>query len=95
MTADESAVVAGGFLVQRLPGARRSEADRVEANVRALPTLTQALLVGIDCDEIIDLILEGGGSRNRHSETPVFHCPCTRERALRTLALLGHASSRA
>ncbi len=89
MANDETAVVAGGFLVQRLPGADPSETERVEANIARLPRLSDALLVGMDCDDLIDQILDGLGARARHRETPIFFCPCTRSRALRMLALLG------
>ncbi len=91
MTNDESAVVAAGFLVQILPDALPEEVDCVEANVRSMPTLSQLALSGTHCDEIVDLLLRGLGSRERHTSYPVFRCTCTRERALRTLQLLGEA----
>jgi molecular chaperone Hsp33 len=91
MTDDESAVAAGGFLVQVLPDARDDEVARVEANVRALPRLSDLVLTGVGADEILDQLLDGVGSRARHRSQPVFHCPCTRERALRTLQLLGRS----
>jgi molecular chaperone Hsp33 len=89
MANDESAVVAGGFLVQQLPGATAEEVDRVEANIRALPRLSDAMLVGTTCEDLIDQLLDGIGARALHREAPIFYCPCTRARALRTLALLG------
>jgi len=91
MANDESAVVAAGFLVQVLPDAPREEVDRVEANVRAMPRLSNLVLTGTDAHDIADRLLDGVGSRARHASQPVFHCPCTRERALRTLQLLGPA----
>ncbi|MDP6977821.1 MAG: Hsp33 family molecular chaperone HslO [Myxococcota bacterium] len=94
MTNDESAVVAAGFLVQILPDALPEEVDRVEANVRSMPTLSQLALSDTHCDEIIDLLLRGLGSRERHTSYPVFRCSCTRERARSTLMLLGEADLR-
>ncbi len=88
---DASAVVAAGFLVQILPGAQTDEVSRVEANVRSMPRLSDLVLTGTDSDDLIDRLLEGLGSRTRHTMKPVFHCPCTRERALRTLQLLERA----
>ena len=87
MTDDESAVVAAGFLVQILPDALPEEIDRVEANVRSMPPLTQLAHSNTHCDEIIDLLLRGLGSRTRHASYPVFRC--NRQRALSTLQLLG------
>ena len=88
MANDESAVTAAGFLVQILPDATDEEISIVESNVRSMPPLTQLALSASDADELIDLLLAGLGSRDRTSSRPIFFCPCTRERALRTLALL-------
>jgi molecular chaperone Hsp33 len=88
---DESAVVGAGFLVQILPGATPEEVDVVEANVRGMPRLSDLVLTGTDAHDLVDRLLDGVGSRARHLSRPVFHCPCTRERALRTLQLLGRA----
>ncbi len=94
MANDESAVVAAGFLVQILPGAVPEEIERVEANVRGMPALSQLALSDTHCDEIIDLLLRGLGSRSRHASYPVFRCSCSRERAQRTLQLLGEQELR-
>lgn len=84
-------VAACGFLVQALPDAADEELARVEANVAALPGLAVLLEGPIDANAIIDRLLAGLGSRHRHRMQPRFHCPCSRDRALRTLSLLGSA----
>ncbi|MCP4037386.1 MAG: Hsp33 family molecular chaperone HslO [bacterium] len=94
MANDESAVVAAGFLVQILPDAQSFEINRVETNVRSLPPLSQLALSDTNCDELLDLLLRGLGSRERHTTYPVFRCTCTRQRALRTMQLLGQAELR-
>jgi molecular chaperone Hsp33 len=81
-------VGACGFLVQALPGASDEELAQVEANVAGLPGLATLLEGPIDANALIDRLLVGLGSRARHRMDPRFHCPCTRERALRTLSLL-------
>ena len=86
--AEMSEVGAAGFLVQALPDAREDELARVEANVAALPGLAQLVERPLDPDDLIDRLFDGLGSRDRHSTRPAFHCPCTRQRAARTLALL-------
>lgn len=91
MANDASAVVAAGFLVQILPGALEAERERVESNILALPRLSDLVLTGTDAHDLIDRLLDGLGSRKRHGMKPIFHCPCTRERALRTLQLLGRS----
>lgn len=87
--AKESAVVGAGFLVQMLPGAQPEAIDIVEANVEGLPRLSDLVLTGTDANDLVDRLLAGLGSRERHTQAPIFHCPCTRDRALRTLQLLG------
>jgi molecular chaperone Hsp33 len=94
MANDESAVVAAGFLVQILPDAQPEEVAQVEENVQALPSLSQLALSDTNCNEIIDLLLRGLGSRERHITYPVFHCSCTRDRALHMLKLLGEQELR-
>ena len=81
-------VGACGFLVQALPDANDDELAQVEENVSGMTSLTALLEHPLDADAIIDRLLQGLGSRDRHSMTPHFHCPCTRDRALRTLGLL-------
>ena len=82
MTNDETAVVAIGFLVQILPDALPEEVDQVEENVRSMPTLSQLALSDTNCDELIDLLLRGLGSRERHTAYPVFRCTCSRARPI-------------
>lgn len=85
---------AGGFLVQRLPGADEDAVARMEQNVMALPRTSALLQDGVRADGLTDLLLAGLGTSNRHRSTPLFHCPCSRERALRTLVLLGRQEMR-
>jgi molecular chaperone Hsp33 len=84
-------VAACGFLVQVMPNANEEDLERMEANVAALPRLTTLLEGVFDPDRLVDLLLEGMGSRERHSMTPEFFCPCSRQRATRTLGLLERA----
>lgn len=87
--ADGRVSAAGGFLVQRLPGADEDAVLRMEQNVLGLPSTTALLQDGVGADGLADLLLAGLGSSGRHRSTPVFYCPCSRDRALRTLLLLG------
>ncbi len=81
-------VAACGFLVQALPGATDEDLEQVEANVLSLPSLGSLLEAPLTADALIDRLLIGLGSRDRHAMNPEFFCPCTRDRALRTLSLL-------
>jgi molecular chaperone Hsp33 len=86
---DGAVAAAGGFLVQVLPGATDAAVATVERNVLSLPTPTEMLRAGVDADGVVDRLLAGLGSRDRHRSSPEFACGCGRERALRTVILLG------
>lgn len=81
-------VAAAGFLIQALPGASDEDLATVEENVQGLPGLASLLRAPLEPDELIDRLMIGLGTRERHTMAPHFHCPCSLERALRTLALL-------
>jgi molecular chaperone Hsp33 len=83
-----SDAAACGFLVQALPDASDDDLARMEENVAGLPGLAALLEGSLSAHELVDRLLLGLGSRERHAMTPRFHCPCTRDRALRTLSLL-------
>ena len=87
--ADGRVSAAGGFLVQSLPGASEESVARMEQNVVALPSTSALLQDGVGADGLADLLLAGLGWGKRTRSTPVFSCPCSRDRALRTLMLLG------
>ena len=87
-------VKAAGFLVQQLPDADPDEVALIERNVRAVPPLSRLVQAGVGADDLLDMLFDGVGSRERHSEAPIFHCPCTRQRAHRSLQLLGREELR-
>lgn len=89
LSAEGVVEAAGGFLVQTLPGADEDAVAQMERNVLGLPSTSALLREGVRADGLADLLLAGLGARERHRSMPVFHCPCSRDRALRTLVLLG------
>ncbi len=91
---DGQVAVAGGFLVQSLPDAPEEALALFERNIAEMPRTSDLLLEGVRADGLIDFLLQGLGSGERTRSEPCFYCPCTRERALRTLVLLGRAEMR-
>jgi molecular chaperone Hsp33 len=91
---DGQVAVAGGFLVQSLPGAPDEALAQVERNIARMPRTSELLRAGVRADGLIDFLLEGLGAGARTRSEPCFYCPCTRQRALRTLVLLGRAEMR-
>jgi molecular chaperone Hsp33 len=86
---DGGVEAAGGFLVHALPGAGDEALASLERNVRLLPSATDMLRAGLDADGIVDRVLAGLGSRERHRNQPMFACHCDRDRVLQAVTLLG------
>jgi len=80
---------AGGFLVRGLPGASDAALARVEAQVQAVVGPARVVRAGGTAGDLLDHLLLGSDGGERHHAVPRFWCPCTRERALRSLSLLG------
>ncbi|HEQ4513039.1 Hsp33 family molecular chaperone HslO [Streptococcus pyogenes] len=80
--------VAGGFMVQVLPGASEEEIARYEKRLQEMPAISQLLASKNHVDALLDAIY-GDESYKRLSEEPLsFQCDCSRERfeaALMTL----------
>ncbi|HKJ25570.1 MAG TPA: Hsp33 family molecular chaperone HslO [Myxococcota bacterium] len=80
---------AGGFLVQALPDADDATVARVDTVVRGLPPVSELLGEGLGAADLAELVLAGVGVRELETSGPRFHCPCSRERVLHAMVLLG------
>lgn len=73
-------MLAGGMLIQLLPGADEKVAEKLEENVKKLEPVTTMLAKGIDTLEMCKLALDGF-EMEVLDEMPVhYYCSCTRER---------------
>ena len=82
-------LAAAAFLVQALPGSDDATLSELEANVKALPEFASLISDGsADVDGLLDRIAGDVAMGERSYDTPAFHCPCSRERASRSLQLL-------
>ena len=87
---DLTVLKAGGFLLQLLPGAGgEATIERLEANLNALPPITQILSEGKTPDEIAALLLNGFAFDILERRTVGYRCDCSRERVERALVTLG------
>ncbi|MBQ9208975.1 MAG: Hsp33 family molecular chaperone HslO [Oscillospiraceae bacterium] len=86
---DLTVKAAGGFLVQLLPLAPDDVIDRIEANVKALPSVTQMLTSGYDAEKMAKAVLDGLDPEIIDTFTSSYKCDCSRERVEKALISLG------
>jgi molecular chaperone Hsp33 len=87
--ADGSVEAAGGYMVQLLPGLGEPEIAELEETLRALPHPTTMLREGDTPEAILDRIFAQHFTVLGRTSVR-FRCPCSRDRAGRALAALGH-----
>ncbi len=86
---DYSVAVAGGFLIQLLPGADDEVIEKIEEGLKELGAITPALQSGLGPEELLKKILSAF-TLERLEETPVeYRCYCSRERMKTALISLG------
>ena len=83
--------VAGGFLVQVLPGAKEAEIARFEKRIQEMPAISK-LLESDDHIEALLVAIYGDEPYKRLSEEEIrFQCDCSKERFMNALATLPKA----
>ena len=80
---------AGGFLVQLMPGADASLANRLAERLAALPPTTTMLRQGLPPAAIAARLLEGFPYRELGATPLAFTCTCSYQQALKLLRALG------
>ena len=84
---DNSVIVAGGFIIQLLPGLKDEEIDEIERAVGQLPPVTSLLDQGLELEEMLSWMLPD--VQVLEEMNIVFSCSCSRERVESTLISLG------
>ncbi|MBP2002727.1 molecular chaperone Hsp33 [Paenibacillus shirakamiensis] len=84
---DASVIVAGGFIIQLLPGLEDEEITAIEQAVGQLPPVTSLLDQGLELEEMIKCILPDFKLLDEMDIK--FACSCSRERVEKTLISLG------
>ncbi len=86
--------VAGGYLVEALPGAHEHSLAHLARTVRSLPSPTELLRQGLGARELLERLFDGLGRGELHRSQPRFFCACSRDRILRAVVLLGREEAR-
>lgn len=84
---DNAVIVAGGFIIQLLPGLTDAEITDIEQAVSTLPQVTTLLEQGLEPEEMLRLLLPDTVVLDEMELS--FKCQCTRERVEQTLVSLG------
>jgi len=84
---DNSVIVAGGFIVQLLPGLTDEEITVIEQAVGAMPPVTSLLDQGLELDEMLRRFLPDVEILEQMDVQ--FQCKCSRDRVEQTLVSLG------
>ena len=85
---DHRALLAGGLLVQALPGASSAGIDRLERNIATLEPVTTLLAKGFTPEDICRRALDGFEVEILDARRVSYRCTCSEERVLRALATL-------
>lgn len=83
-----SALLAGGMLIQALPGAEDSALDQLEKNVAKLDSVTTMLAKGLSPEDMCALALDGFRVEKLDEFKVGYACNCSKERFSQVLLTL-------
>ena len=86
---DQSVKVAGGYLIQLLPGAPEEIIDKLEAGIKRAGAVTPMLEAGMTPEEILGQVCGDLGVLFMGTQEVAYKCYCSRERVEAALISLG------
>ena len=86
---DQSVMVAGGYLIQLLPGAPDDIIDKLEAGIQRAGSVTKMLTDGLTPEEILGEVVGDLGVLFMGTQEVGYKCYCSRERMEAALISLG------
>ena len=86
---DQSVKVAGGYLIQLLPGAPDDIIDKIEAGIKRAGAVTAMLEAGMTPEDILGQVCGELGVLFMGTQEVSYKCYCTRERMEAALISLG------
>ena len=86
---DQSVEVAGGYLLQLLPGAPDEVIDKLEEGIRRSGAVTAMLEAGLTPEEILGQVCGDLGVVFMETTEVCYKCYCSRERVTKALVSLG------
>lgn len=86
---DYSVDVAGGFLIQLMPGADDETVQKIEKGLRELGAVTPAIKAGNSPQQLLEKVLSGFTLELLEEHPVEYRCYCNRDRMKQALASLG------
>ncbi len=89
MNKDNTVRCAGGFIVQVMPFIDEEVLQKLEENIRTLPTVTQMLDSGLTPEKMLEKVLEGFDVEFTDTMPANFYCNCSKERIEKAIISIG------
>ena len=89
MNKDNTVRQAGGFIIQLMPDATDECIEKLEENIKRIPSVTEMLDSGDTPEDMIKRVLEGFDVEFTRRKECAYKCNCSRERLERVLLSLG------
>lgn len=86
---DQSVKVAGGYLLQLLPGAPEEVIDKLEAGIQRTGAVTAMLEAGLTPEDVLGQVMGDLGVAFLETTGVSYKCYCSRDRVTRALISLG------
>ncbi len=81
--------VAGGYIIQLLPGADDATIDKLEKSIEGMRSVTQMLADGITPEEMIKLALKDFEVEVLYTQDVAYKCNCSKQRVQQALISIG------
>lgn len=87
---DNSAIAAGGFMIQMMPGSTDEMVDRLEKIINDLPPVTTLIHDGMTAEDLFFKVTEGFDMlMDNNIIEPKYECKCSKERMEKALISIG------
>jgi len=89
MNKDNTVRCAGGFIVQVMPFIDEEVLQKLEENIKTLPTVTQMLDSGLTPEQMLEKVLVGFDIEFTDTMPANFYCNCSKERIEKAIVSIG------
>lgn len=89
MNKDNTVACAGGFILQLMPDCPEDVIERIEQNIKDIPSVTDMLSSGMTLEGILNRTLDGLNPEVTDTLTPKYLCNCSKERYAKGIMSLG------